>query len=387
MKNKSILFIGKRLDPIQKAIDLGFETYVLNFKKPKIAAKIFKKKKYMELAFTGNYDMFKTMSFDAIIPLTEKSIPIAQNILENSLTRKSDLEKFNICHDKFEMKNHAKKNHIPMTEYILIDETLSAETLGQKLGFPLILKERDTSGSRGLKIIHSENELDQKMKPNMLAEKYIRGKEYSIESFVSQGKIIFSNITDYYLHHTCNILPAKLNPNLQERFLKFNMNVISSFGIKNGMVHAEYYLTENNILFGEIAIRPPGGYIMRLIELSYGFSPWKTLIEIECGEMPLINTKPKGHSAVWILHPGECIIHEEPNFVPLLSDPNLINIQSGLKLGMQIKKREGSGEDFGRILLKTDNYDSLLETINHIKDVVEIKANFYSLPTKVKTNL
>jgi hypothetical protein len=386
-KNKTILFVGKRLDPIQKAIDLGFETYVLNFKKPQIASKVFKNKKYSELAFTGNFDMFKTMSFDAIIPLTEKSIPIAQKILEESVTRKSDFEKFNICHDKFEMKNHAKKCHIPMTKYILIDENITAKDLSQKLGFPLVLKERNTSGSRGLKIVHSLLELEQKIKPNMLAEKYIRGKEYSIESFVSQEKVIFSNITDYHQHHTCNILPAKLNSSFQERLLKFNTDVIRSFGIKNGMTHIEYYLSENNILFGEIAIRPPGGYIMRLIELSYGFSPWKALIEVECGETPLINTKPKGHSAVWILHPGECVIQEEPNFIPLLNDTNLINIQSGLKVGMQIKKREGSGEDFGRILLKADTYDSLLETINHIKDVVEIKTNFYSLPTKVKNNL
>lgn len=384
MKNKSILFVGKRLDPIQKAVDLGYETYVLNFKKPRLTNKVFKKKKYSELAFTGNYDMFKTMSFDAIIPLTEKSVPVAQQILENSLSRKPDLQKFNLCHDKYEMKNHAKKNHIPISEYILIDETMTAEDLERKLGFPMVLKERDSSGSRGLVVVNSLSELTQRMKPNLLAEKFIEGKECSIESFVSHGETIFTNTTDYYVHHTCNILPAKLDPTIQERLLKFNNQVIKAFGIQNGIVHVEYYITEKNILFGEIAIRPPGGYIMRLIELCYGFSPWKTLIEIECGETPFVNTKAKGHSAVWILHPGECTVEEEPSYITLLNDPNLVDIQSGLKAGMQIKKREGSGEDYGRILMQSENYDSLLKTIIDVSEVVDSKTCFAGNNTKVK---
>ena len=368
-KSKSILFVGKRLDPIQTAVDLGYETYVLSFKKPKLPKKIFEPKKYSEMVFTGNYDMFKNMSFDAVIPLTEKSIPIAQQILKNSLSRKADLEKFNLCHDKFEMKNHAKKHHIPITDFVLIDENTTAKDLEQKFGFPIVLKERDSSGSRGL-VIANDLEALSEMKPNMLAEKYIDGKEVSLESFVCNGEIIFANMTDYHAHHTCNIVPAKLDNKIKEQLSKFNSQIIKAFGIKNGIAHIEYYLTEKNIIFGEIAIRPPGGYIMKLIELCYGFSPWKALIDIECGDKPEVKTTSSCHSAVWILHPGEGVVEKEPDYVSLLQDPNLVDIQSGLKSGMSIKKREGSGEDFGRILMKSDDYNSLLETIKSIEELV-----------------
>ncbi|MES2769200.1 MAG: ATP-grasp domain-containing protein [Bdellovibrionota bacterium] len=366
---KSILFVGKRLDPIQKAVELGFETYVLNLKKPKFSTKSFGSKKYSEMVFNGNYDMFKNMSFDAIIPLTEKSIPIAQQILKKSLSKKADLEKFNLCHDKFEMKNHARKHHIPITDFILIDEATTPEELAQKFGFPIVLKERDSSGSRGLVIANSIDGLSE-MKPNMLAEKYIKGKEYSVESFVCNGEIIFSNTTDYHTHHVCNIVPAKLDEISKDKLSKFNSQIIKTFGIKNGIAHVEYYLTEKNILFGEIAIRPPGGYIMKLIELCYGFSPWKTLIDIECGKAPSVKAKSNCHAAVWILHPGEGVVEREPDYASLLQDPNLVDIQSGLKSGMTVKKREGSGEDFGRILMQSQDYNSLLETIKSIEELV-----------------
>lgn len=364
MNGKSILFVGKRLDPIQKAVELGFETYVLSFKKPAL-----KSKKYSEMLFTGNYDMFKTMSFDAVIPLTEKSVPIAQRILERSLFKKIDLNKFSLCHDKLEMKKHAQKNHISITDYELIDENTTAESLEKRFGFPIVLKERDSSGSRGLVIANTIEDLST-LKPNMLAEKFIEGKECSIESFIQNGEIIFTNVTDYHTHHICNLVPAQFESNIKDQLSKFNSQVIKAFGIKNGIAHVECYITNKNIIFGEIAIRPPGGYIMKLIELCYGFSPWKTLIEIECGEKAQVNTKPNGHSAVWILHPGEGKIEKEPDFTRILADKNLVDIQSGLKEGMHIKQREGSGEDFGRILAKSDDYNSLLSTLQTIKSVV-----------------
>lgn len=369
MKSKKILFVGKRIDPIQKAVDLGFETYVLSFKKPKLPKKILQPKKYSEMLFTGNYSMLKDMSFDAVIPLTEKSIPIAQMILKNSLSKKSDLQKFELCHDKFDMKNHAKRHHIPITDFVLIDKNTTPEHLIEKLGLPIVLKERSSSGSRGLITANSIEELSS-MKPNMLAEKFIDGKEFSIENFLCNGEIIFSNITDYHLHHVCNIIPAKMESDLQKKLVAFNSQVIKAFGIKNGIAHVEYYVTGKNILFGELAIRPPGGYIMRLIELCYGFSPWQALIDIECGDKPEVNSKPKGFSAAWILHPGEGTVKNDPDFTPLLQDLNLVDIQSGLKAGMQIKKREGSGEDFGRILLKSDDYESLLASIKSIQKLV-----------------
>ncbi len=357
-KNKSVLFIGKRLEAIKTAVELGFETHVLSFKKPK-----FKSKNYSEILFTGNYDVIKGMSFDAIIPLTEKSIPIAKNIFDQLNSKKPDVQKYSLCHDKYEMKLHAQKHRIPISDFMLIGEETTPDDLIAKLGFPIVLKHRDRSGSRGLTTAEFKSELSL-AQPNMLAEKYIEGKEYSVETLVKDGEIVFTNITDYFVHHTCNIVPANLSALEQSRLLKLNQEVTKAFGIMNGIAHAEYYLGKNQITFGEIAVRPPGGYIMKLIEQSYGFNPWEALLQIELGHVPTITKTPSAYSATWILHPGEGTLESEPDFSPLLTDPNLIDIQSGLKTGMIIKRREGSGEDFGRILLKSSDFAQLLSTIH-----------------------
>ena len=37
----------------------------------------------------------------------------------------------------------------------------------------------------------------------------------------------------------------------------------------------EVFLGEEGPVFGEIAARPPGGYLMDLIPRAYGFDPWE----------------------------------------------------------------------------------------------------------------
>lgn len=52
-----------------------------------------------------------------------------------------------------------------------------------------------------------------------------------------------------------------------------NHQVIKALNIKWGLTHLEYYGDRNGELFGEIALRPTGGYIMELIKCAYDFDP------------------------------------------------------------------------------------------------------------------
>jgi hypothetical protein len=57
-----------------------------------------------------------------------------------------------------------------------------------------------------------------------------------------------------------------------------NDKILLEFGIDRGMTHAEFYITSNSPVFGELAIRPFGGYYMPLITKVYGFDAWGRLM-------------------------------------------------------------------------------------------------------------
>ncbi|MFN2374337.1 MAG: carboxylate--amine ligase, partial [Cyclonatronaceae bacterium] len=55
--------------------------------------------------------------------------------------------------------------------------------------------------------------------------------------------------------------------------------LVKAFGIEYGMIHPEWFLTEDDTLsFGEVAARIPGGHIFELIEKAYGFDPIQGLV-------------------------------------------------------------------------------------------------------------
>ena len=74
----------------------------------------------------------------------------------------------------------------------------------KELGFPVIVKPSDNSGSRGISFIDCENSYDQAYeyaKENsldgvVLVEEFVNGDEVSVEAFVENGEVRIIQITD-----------------------------------------------------------------------------------------------------------------------------------------------------------------------------------------------
>lgn len=361
--NKHILFLGKRLDALKVAKQMGIPFSVIHNKEIK------KQRKYFEICISENSNLFEETlqklptDITHVIPTTEYGVRIYERVIEHLRLANLITPYVEMCFNKLAMKLHAQKNDITITPYLNM-ETWDAEKILNELGEAVVVKKLESSGSRGQYFLNSKDEILKNNDSNVLVEKRIIGSEYSIESFVKNGQILFSNITSYHAHHICNILPAQLD--VKTKALELNEKIIENFQIKNAMVHIEFYNTENGIIFGELAIRSPGGYIMTLLDLSYDFSAWKTLIEVFTKESLKLPQDLQCYSACWILHPGQGVLKELPDFSFIQADPSFVDMKSALKKG-PTEERLGSGEDYGRILLKNKNYPVLLKSIETIK--------------------
>lgn len=261
------------------------------------------------------------------------------------------------CTDKLFMKQQLSQYNIPMTHY-LEDKSQSFDELSDKLGTPFVAKPRRESGGRGVSFIHSGDDLPS-LREDLYFEKKALGKEGSIESFIQNGKIHFSNITEYYRVGACNFLPASYNDREKKLIKELNEKVISSLGIQSGVTHLEYYLHEDKILFGEIALRPPGGYIFDVLSLAYEYNFWDLYISCVLGMDNLPNPEQKYFASSIIIHPGEGVIEQVHGLEKLDTLNSLIKKQIKFEIGDNILKRVGVGEDFGYLLLKNKSLEQL----------------------------
>src|SRR5690606_29085904 len=125
--------------------------------------------------------------------------------------------------------------------------------------------------------------------------------------------------------------------------------------------HLEMYLTEVGPIFGEIALRPPGGYIMDLMSLSYGFDAWDAFARVEL-DLPF--NPPRGkptYSAAIVLHPGEGRVKTTFDVQALRRQPDVARANLKIAPGDTVGARLGVGSDVGYVILNHTEHAALVE--------------------------
>jgi len=267
------------------------------------------------------------------------------------------------CADKLKMKEYLQAHDIEMTEFIgNLDKPTPSKVI-KELGTPLIAKPRKSSGGRGIKKIRSEEEISQEINRAIIFEKAIKGSEGSVESLIVDGEIQFTNITQYKKIGICNLVPAHYQKPLKEQILDLNKRVIETLKIKWGMTHLEFYNTKEGLLFGEIALRPPGGYILKAMEIAYGRNFWDYFVRAELGLKITSVPVRQLYASSYLIYPKIGVVKEVKGEKKALKIPSLQSLKLKLEKGTEIEKRIGVGQDYGHAIFANEDAKTLASDI------------------------
>jgi len=314
----------------------------------------------------------RSFSLDFVIAATESGVMLAAQLRDLLGLPGTSVAIAELAHNKFTMKSKAIQYDIPLTPFHLVQDDDTAERLVEKLGLPLVLKPVDESGATDVRVASSLQNVKQFVAPGLLAEAFVKGPEVSVETFVVDGKPVFHNITDYLHQWRKSLIPASLGGALTQTIIALNDKVIESFGIQRGLTHAEFYLTEDGPVFGEIAVRPPGGYYMELIERAYGFDTWEAYIAVECGECPVVPTVANSFAAVYIIHPGEGRVESVVGAKQIRNLKGVFEFDLELVEGERVADHVNTSNEVGHVLLTAKTRDALLEKLEYIESVLKI---------------
>lgn len=111
-------------------------------------------------------------------------------------------------------------------------------------------------------------------------EEFVRGTEYHVDSLFQDGEPVFEQLSRY----TYSILEYRDEPGgtisrkydlspAEQRILELNTVVLRGFGLRTGVVHAEFFLLDDGeVVFGEAGARAGGGSIVPAIEAGRGIN-------------------------------------------------------------------------------------------------------------------
>ncbi len=380
MNHQRILFLGFRRGALKAAAKMQLQYDLVeevssSFFVPKLGDQYGGLGRVWEINLAEDWVRFYLQNihqfppYQAVVALTEKWVAVAGKMRDILKLPGLTEEQASHCHYKNQMKIKAQSAGLNVSPFQVISAQLAPDEIIKKWGWPLVIKESGLSGGRGMHICRNHEELTHFWKVNKIVEAFIAGTELSVESFVCEGKTLLVNMTSYHRVLEMNVLPARLSDDLELQLKTINSRVIEIFNIQNGVTHLELYITQNGIYFGELAVRPPGGHIFKLLEWVYSFDPWEFFLRLELKDTLNVGLlKAQGFAGAWVIHPGSGYLNKSIGRSEVENIPELKKLRLKIKPPLEITPRVGSGMEIGHALFWGDTYQQVVNAMEKAKD-------------------
>lgn len=197
----------------------------------------------------------------------------------------------NFC-NKYSMKKKWLEAGVPCADGICLDETIDLEYFLSKHSFPLILKKTSAAHSNFVVKVKSKEDLLEKLaflknhadgyvtsKPvknydieihecHFLLEEMLYGREFTVDTFVSQGVFTHTPICEYVMADELGIedsylpirtMPVVLSVSQEKLICETTEKALRALGARNCVCHTELFFDEKNNKCSVIETTPRGG--------------------------------------------------------------------------------------------------------------------------------
>ncbi len=266
--------------------------------------------------------------------------------------------------DKFQMKQRFMEGGVPCAQGRLISHANEAEGME----FPLIVKPRDNSGSRGVKLCRNKKELQESISEalensrlnSVLVEEFIEGREFSIESLHYNGNsevIQFTEKTTTEFPYNVELghkQPANLTEEERSLIRDIIRRIADCMQFENCPSHTELKVNDRGIFVIETSPRLGGDYITStLTPLSTGIYLEDQLLHIALGEP--VDTKTgrveKASAVCFFSLPEGKVKAIDSRIHEVESWSNVRSFQFKLKVGDKVNKITSSLNRYGQFIV------------------------------------
>lgn len=307
--------------------------------------------------------------------------------------------------DKYEMRkrfNAYDKKITPRYSLVTKNSTSERERVIKKIGFPMIIKPTNLAGSLFVTICYHEEELEKTLRtlfrkikkayaadgrleePKVIAEEYMDGDLYSIDSYVnSRGHVhhcpLVKQVTakqhghdDFYNY--LQITPSGLKTETVARAQSVAESGIHALGLRSTIAHTELMKMDDEWKIVEIGARM-GGFRQLLHELSCDINHTLNDILIRIPKKPIIPKKCKGFACAmkWYVS-KEGVIAELKGIKRVEQLESFHSISIHKKVGDRAKFARNGGRSVFNLLMYNSDRSKLLADIRRVEKMVEIKV-------------
>jgi biotin carboxylase len=226
------------------------------------------------------------------------------------------------CRNKSSQRRILEKAGLRNPKHRRVISVADAVTAAVEIGLPVILKPNFGSGSVGVKLCRSYQEVGEhaaillqrtvnergiSVPSELLVEEYVTGDEYSVETLA--GTIV--GITRKHVSHepffveTGHDFPATLAPEHKQQIASTVYTALKALDLNWGPTHIELRMTPAGPVIMEINPRLAGGFIPELVRLAHGVDMIRQTLKVVVGGPPQLQASDDDCASIRFLIPAE----------------------------------------------------------------------------------
>lgn len=332
--------------------------------------------------FEGTCAVVEKYGIDAIVTAaTDKPLVMMARIAEKYGFPFYSVETAQWSTDKFQMKQRFMEGGVPCAKGRLVKSVNEVEDFE----FPVIVKPRDNSGSRGVKFCNTPKDVQKAIDEalpyshldSVLVEEYIDGQEYSIEGLHYKGHsdvVQFTEKTTTTLPYNVELAhkqPANLTIEQQLKVKAIIAKIDECMKFKNCPSHTELKINDRGIYVIETSPRLGGGNITsHLVPLSTGINMEDKLLEIALGA-PVSTTEGRIEQASGVRFlqlPVGRIENMKPEIDGVYQWEHVVDFQFDLQCGAEVQPLKTGLDRYGQFIVQTEDratLDSVMDEYNY----------------------
>jgi len=401
----TILIIGGRLQAVEKAKELGLRVVLLQHKDRLLAGQAQAADALIcvdyldwEVARPMVRAAHEAYGFTAVVSLVDQAMELAGRINDLLGLEGTSHEVARRFHDKLTMRRWLARTGFETVAAEPVADAAAVASFGALHGYPLVLKPVDGTASRGVRCVRGPAEIDEAWRRSaalrgradlpfatfypvgrFLAEEFIDGPEYSVETFSFAGRHVVVSVTEKLSDGFVEIghaEPADLAPPREKMLADYVVRFLAAMELRDGVAHTEVKLSAGGPRIIESHDRVAGDRIMDLVQAVYGIDlercavGWPHRLVPELPGRPV----PNGAAATRFLtaSPGTVVAIEGDEDVR--SYPGVLDLELDVRVGDEVREIADNFDRPGQVLVRAPDIASAVELCGSLAAKVRIRT-------------
>ena len=289
--------------------------------------------------------------------------------------------------NKVLMKQAFKDHGVPTAEFEVFQKDSKAKEFAEHIGYPVMIKAPDSSGSRGVTKVISDDYFQPAWKraiaisrsKEVIVEQFLSGVEFGAQAFIYKDRV------EMILPHGDVVTPApyfapighSMPSMLSQKQLKKTTDVIKlavkALGIRDCVSNVDLMLVDNEPFIIEIGARMGATCLPENISTYAGMNIYEYLIRLSLNEHPGFQVTDKQPNAGLLIRSNKTGTVSAIRFPDeVIHHSDLIEFHLDIDIGDHVRKFRVGTDRIGHIIAKADSAKNAELLVENLAQKVKI---------------